>query len=471
MTRSLLRCIGLTCAISFTICANDRIHLASAQPTYVTDWPAKCETDYTSALSMLTQTEEDLIEPKRPYSLYAGLSGGAAMEDVPIIESDEYRDPALVEGMTGDFSPNAIEYRRIQREIRQRNERIQSDADRDLESCLSHPPFPAIGGECPTEGYESYWLILEEDELEGEICFPMQYPPPEAAPMSMGRAFPNAFLRPIRVAFNGGSPAVRQEIRRIAQDWAGETNALVEAADRPRLPYDPYGLDGALNFDFGVETAEGFKFHTWSYHDETYAADIRIGFEDGQGFWSMIGTDATSEWLVPADAASMNLEGLHGYSPMPKGWRSTIYHEFGHALGLQHEHQHPTSECGNALRLEDDEGYQLTLNEGDRAVPDPDGKRPGVLTQLEHAPNYWSRRDAKHNLRQLKKTKDLAVVDFDPDSIMRYEFAAEWYRDDAPQECLPTGLRPSKPSPVDFAMVAATYQLIMERRIETEWGR
>nr|MCH9752692.1 hypothetical protein [Alphaproteobacteria bacterium] len=163
--------------------------------------------------------------------------------------------------------------------------------------------------------------------------------------------------------------------------------------------------------------------------------------------------------------------GLHGYSPMPKGWRSTIYHEFGHALGLQHEHQHPTSECGNALRLEDDEGYQLTLNEGDRAVPDPDGKRPGVLTQLEHAPNYWSRRDAKHNLRQLKKTKDLAVVDFDPDSIMRYEFAAEWYRDDAPQECLPTGLRPSKPSPVDFAMVAATYQLIMERRIETEWGR
>lgn len=471
MTRSLLRYIGLTFAISFTICATDQIHPASAQPAYVIDWLAKCEADHSWALNGLIPIEGDLTEPSRPASLYAGLSGGAEMEDVPIIESDQYMDPALVEGMKGDFSPKAIKLRRAQRENHQINERIRSDADASLHQCRSHPPFPAAEDGCPGEYYGPYWLREVEDEAEETICYPTPVPPPPAAPMSMGRAYPNAFLRPIRVAFNGGSPAVRHEIRRIAQNWADEANALVDSSDRPRLPYDPYSLEGALNFDFGIETEEGFKFHTWSYDDTNYAADIRIGFEDGQGFWSMIGTDATSEWLVPPGAASMNLEGLHGYSPMPKGWRSTIYHEFGHALGLQHEHQHPTSECGNALRLEDDEGYQLTLNEGDRAVPDPDGKRPGVLTQLEHAPNYWSRRDAEHNLRQLRKTKDLAVVDFDPDSIMRYEFAAEWYRDDAPQECLPTGLRPTKPSPVDFAMVAATYQLIMERRIETEWGR
>ena len=135
-------------------------------------------------------------------------------------------------------------------------------------------------------------------------------------------------------------------------------------------------------------------------------------------------------------------------------------------MGLQHEHQHPISACGAALRLEDDEGYKLTLDEGDAAIPDKAGRRPGVLTSLEYAPNYWPREDAAFNLGQLKKSGDLDTTPFDPDSIMRYEFAAEWYRDDAPTECLPTGKPVTKPSKMDFAMVAKTYRKMMRRRLK-----
>ena len=474
MSRSLAGRIGLALAIGLAGSPADLTAGAQVIPDRlmtVDEWEASCHEMHAYDLQVIWPIEGDLSEPERPESLYAGRSGEAALEDVPIVESDEFLDPALVEGMKGEFSPNAIQQRNALREYHLMNELERERADRMLEQCLAHPPVRVEGDTCPDLGYGPFWMLGQDDGEGGTICTALRVPEPEAAPADMDRAFQNAYLRPIRVAFNGGSPAVRHEIMRIAQDWADQTNALTEPIERPRLPMDPYDLKGALNFDFGYDTPDGFRFHTWSYEDRSYAADIRIGFEDGQGFWSMIGTDATQHWMAPPGAASMNLEGLHGYAPMPKNWRGTVYHEFGHALGLLHEHQHPTSECGNALRLEDDEGYQLALDEADRAVPDADGRRPGVLTQLQHAPNYWSREDAQHNLQQLKRTKNLVLVDFDPQSIMRYEFAAEWYRDDAPAECLPTGQRPTKPSKVDIAMVAAVYQLIMENRVEAHWGQ
>ena len=49
----------------------------------------------------------------------------------------------------------------------------------------------------------------------------------------------------------------------------------------------------------------------------------------GQGSWSYLGTDATR---VPKESFTMNL----GYVDRP-----TVLHEFGHSLGLIHEHQSP----------------------------------------------------------------------------------------------------------------------------------
>ena len=49
----------------------------------------------------------------------------------------------------------------------------------------------------------------------------------------------------------------------------------------------------------------------------------------GQGSWSYLGTDAAR---VPKECFTMNL----GFVDRP-----TVLHEFGHSLGLIHEHQSP----------------------------------------------------------------------------------------------------------------------------------
>lgn len=251
---------------------------------------------------------------------------------------------------------------------------------------------------------------------------------------------------PIKVAFNGGSQAIRTAIYSIAQQWS--VNTLDEDTGERMFTFDfgSFGSDGLLNF------------HEWSEDDPWYTAHIRISFVLEDGYWSYIGTDAANPEVVLPGEPSMNLGGMDGYGELPADWVKTIYHEFGHALGLEHEHQHPTSVCGDVLRLEDDEGYDLALDSYGTAVADKNGKRPGVLTYLQYAPNYWSREDAVFNLAQLQEDDNRFTTAFDPASIMRYEFPIDWYKDTAPEECLPLGSLPSTPSPNDYAALRIAYK-------------
>ena len=68
------------------------------------------------------------------------------------------------------------------------------------------------------------------------------------------------------------------------------------------------------------------------------AATIRITFNPTLGAWSRLGTYA---YKTKLDEATMNIGPITTdpeCSPMERGY---ILHEFGHALGLFHEHQSP----------------------------------------------------------------------------------------------------------------------------------
>ena len=122
--------------------------------------------------------------------------------------------------------------------------------------------------------------------------------------------------------------------------------------------------------------------------DDAPAAEIRITFDENDGAWSYIGTDAKS---IPVNEPTMNLGFLDG---------GTAAHEFGHAIGLGHEHQNP------------DGGIQWN-----EAV---------VIQSLSGPPNNWDEATIRHNVIEKYSVDQIRGTKFDPKSIMLYFFPASW---------------------------------------------
>ena len=79
----------------------------------------------------------------------------------------------------------------------------------------------------------------------------------------------------------------------------------------------------------------GKEFIFSDFPNQATEADITISFKDKTS-WSLIGTD--SKTTVP----SMNL-GWLTINTSDEEYRRVVLHEFGHALGLVHEHQNPNN--------------------------------------------------------------------------------------------------------------------------------
>lgn len=155
----------------------------------------------------------------------------------------------------------------------------------------------------------------------------------------------------LRVGFLDGSDAQHAQVRDTASHWLEHAN---------------------LKFLFGPVNQ----------------AQVRIAFRD-DGAWSYIGTDAQD---IPAGQPTMNF-----------GWLddAVILHEFGHMLGMIHEHQNPRD---NRIRW----------------------NRAEVIRALSGPPNHWDEATIQHNMFDTYDQNQINGSDFDPDSVMLYSFPASW---------------------------------------------
>jgi hypothetical protein len=145
--------------------------------------------------------------------------------------------------------------------------------------------------------------------------------------------------------------------------------------------------------------------HTWSkYANITFAfgndpdAEIRISFQD-QGSWSTIGTDALT---VPGDQPSMNYGWLTPDTEDDE-YSRVVIHEFGHALGLIHEHQNPAG------------GIHWN--------------RPVVYRYYEGPPNNWTKAEVDNNLFATYDKHQTQYTAVDGKSIMMYPIPAGFTTD------------------------------------------
>ncbi|KAF7172141.1 hypothetical protein CNMCM5623_004395 [Aspergillus felis] len=124
-------------------------------------------------------------------------------------------------------------------------------------------------------------------------------------------------------------------------------------------------------------------------------SDIGIAFRKGEGSNSYIGKQNLQ---IPEDQATMNLGSFDKSTPDTEFSRTTL-HEFGHALGLVHEHMSPAADI-----LWD---------------------KPAVYQYYMAEPNNWTKEEVDHNVLGKYSPSVTQFTEFDPDSNLCYNICKE----------------------------------------------
>lgn len=168
------------------------------------------------------------------------------------------------------------------------------------------------------------------------------------------------YPRTLGVAFSGGTVALREYIEFIVKrDWVS-----------------------AISWDFSVPWGE---------------AEIRVELF-GNGGYSYLGS---SNLLIPQHTHTMRLGWAQEYFDLTRleVVDALALHEFGHALGLVHEHQHPL----HTIQWDVPQMFQeLVINQG------------------------WTEARVKHTYLNKFSLKDHTVDSFNNASIMIYSIPKNW---------------------------------------------
>jgi serralysin len=205
---------------------------------------------------------------------------------------------------------------------------------------------------------------MSENESHYCMCLTQANLPLEAqAVLAQGRAavLKQAQWQPgdtITIRFLSGSPELQRRVRTVANEWTKFAN---------------------LNFEFVTRAP----------------SDIRIAFDKSDGAWSRLGTTCRS---IREPEATMNLS----WDSEDK-LRRTVLHEFGHAIGLIHEHQNP---------------YPRRIEWNTAAV------KRDVSSRWR-----WSDRDIETNIFKHYNQDDVLATQRDPLSIMMYPIPKSWTLD------------------------------------------
>lgn len=159
--------------------------------------------------------------------------------------------------------------------------------------------------------------------------------------------------RTLRVKFLDGDSAVKAKVEAIAREWQTVANLTL-------------------------------RFVT------SGAAEIRISFAEEGFSWSTVGTDART---VRSSEPTMNYGWLDA-DTSTREYQRVVRHEFGHALGMIHEHQNPA------------------------AAGEIPWDKPKVYAY--YAQQGWSREDVDFNIFRTYREDLTNHTTFDPTSIMQY---------------------------------------------------
>ena len=183
---------------------------------------------------------------------------------------------------------------------------------------------------------------------------------------------------------------------------------LRAAAGRPRAAVERFKLwpNGStlrarfLDGDTGVQERVAAIAREWEEvvnltlrFVRSGAAEIRISFAEKDFSWSTVGTDALT---VGRNEATMNYGWLEPDTEHSE-YQRVVRHEFGHALGMIHEHQNP------AARIPWD--------------------KPKVYAY--YAEQGWSREDVDVNIFEVYDKDTTNSTEFDRTSIMQYAIPEE----------------------------------------------